>query len=186
MTKIIFVTLIVIILQACSEFYAYHPPAPIYKKPQATNPYIDKSGNPPRPVAIIKKIAPLPEYKIKKSNLPVIDSLPKAKPLSPAIISLVKEAEKNSQAGDFESAVSTIERALRIEPRSPVLTYKLAQLRLKQSKPRLAEDLAKKAALLSAHDKSLKRQSWLLISEARKRQNNEYGAKEARIKADNI
>jgi hypothetical protein len=82
--------------------------------------------------------------------------------------------------------VATIERALRIDARNPRLTYKLAALRLKQSKPRLAEDLAKKAALLSAGDKVLKKQSWLLISEARRQQNNHYGAKEARLKADNI
>ena len=186
MNKIIFVTLITIILQACSDFYAYQPPAPIYKKPQATNPYINKPESPPQSVAIIKKTAPLPEHKIKRPHLPAIDVLPKTKPLSPAILSLVKEAEKSSRAGDYESAVSTIERALRIEPRNPTLTYKLAQLRLKQSKPRLAEDLAKKAALLSAQDKTLKRQSWLLISEARKQQNNDYGAKQARIKADSI
>ncbi len=187
MNKILFSILISLILHGCSEFYTYQSPAPLYKKTQASNPYIDSSENPPRHLASIEKTVQGQGFphKITKSTLPV-DKLPAVKPLSPAIISLVIEAEKNSQAGDFESAVSTIERALRIESRNPILTYKLAQIRLKQSKPRLAEDLAKKAALLSAQNKSLRRQSWLLISEARKQQNNFYGAKEAKIRADNI
>ena len=119
-------------------------------------------------------------------QLPPIKKVSTEKPLSPAVLALVNEADRNGQAGDLESAVSTLERALRISPRNPRLTYKLAKLRLRQSKPRLAEDLAKKAALLSASNKRLKKQSWLLIGEARKQQKNFYGAKEARLKADKI
>ncbi|NOR68975.1 MAG: hypothetical protein GQ532_04655, partial [Methylomarinum sp.] len=108
------------------------------------------------------------------------------KTLSPAIVALMSEADRNSKAGQLDSAVATIERALRIDARNPILTYKLAVLRLKQSKPRLAEDLAKKAALLAGKDKNLKKQSWLLISEARRQQNNLYGAKEAKLKANSF
>jgi hypothetical protein len=95
--------------------------------------------------------------------------------MSPAVLALVSEAETSSRSGDLESAVVTLERALRIDSRNPTLTYKLAALRLKQSKPRLAEDLAKKAALLAADDKALKKKSWLLISEARRQQKNYHG-----------
>jgi hypothetical protein len=102
---------------------------------------------------------------------------------SPAIGSLIIAANQNSQIGNVESAVASIERAIRIEPRNPSLFYKLALLRLKQSKPRLAEDLAKKSALLAAGDNQLKKHSWLLIAHARELQKDFKGAREARAKA---
>jgi hypothetical protein len=105
-------------------------------------------------------------------------------PLSPAVDSLVLAANQNSSKGDIESATSTIERAIRIEPRNPALLYKLAVLRLKQSKPGLAEDLARKSALLASNNPQLKKHSWLLIAKAREMRNNFQGAKEARAKAN--
>jgi hypothetical protein len=56
-------------------------------------------------------------------------------------------------------------------------------LRLKQSKPVLAEDLAKKAALLAGKDNVLKKNSWLLIAHAKEMQNDTSGAADARTKA---
>ena len=104
--------------------------------------------------------------------------------LSPVVGSLVVAANKNSDSGNIDSATTTIERAIRIEPRNAVLYYKLALLRLKQRKPKLAEDLAKKSAQLAGKDVSLKKHSWLLVAEAREKQNDTEGAKEAREKAD--
>jgi tetratricopeptide (TPR) repeat protein len=104
-------------------------------------------------------------------------------PLSPAVNALALAANQNSKSGDIESATTTIERAIRIEPRNATLYYKLALLKLKQSKPRLAEDLAKKAALLASNDIQLKKHSWLLIARAREVQGDLNGGKEARAKA---
>lgn len=175
-------------LNGCSDYFGGQPPAPIYgdTHSQPTNPYQKQSGVTTTPLSDVDE-----DFQSKKEykpfqQLPPINKVSTEKPLSPAVLALVNEADRNGQAGDFESAVATLERALRISPRNPRLTYKLAKLRLRQSKPRLAEDLAKKAALLSANNKRLKKQSWLLISEARKQQKNFYGAKEARLKADKI
>jgi hypothetical protein len=82
---------------------------------------------------------------------------------SPAVVALLTDAERN-----------------------PTLTYKLAQLRIKQNKPQMAEELAGKAALLAGGDLDLKRKSWLLIAEARRMQQNYSGAKEAKAKADSF
>lgn len=106
--------------------------------------------------------------------------------LSPAVGALVLAANQNTSSGNLEAASATIERAIRIEPRNANLFYKLALIRLKQSKPRLAEDLAKKSALLAANDITLKKHSWLLIAHARELQKNFKGAKEARAKADQL
>ncbi len=108
------------------------------------------------------------------------------KRLSPAVLSLLAEADNSSKRGDLESAVITLERALRIDSRNPVLIYKLAKLRLHQLKPRLAEDLAKKGVLLSGRDKVLKKNCWILVSEAREQQGNHFGANEAKERAQNL
>lgn len=105
---------------------------------------------------------------------------------SPAVVALISEADRSRVAGDYDAAVIATERALRIDPRSPALTYKLAQLRVKQNKPQLAEELASKAALLAGSDLDLKRKSWLLIAEARRMQQNYAGAKEAKAKAESF
>jgi len=106
--------------------------------------------------------------------------------LSPAIGALVSVANQNTKSGDLELATASIERAIRIEPRNATLFYKLAVLRLKQAKPGLAEDLAKKSALLAATDDTLKKHCWLLIAHAREVQQDVSGAKEAQSKADSF
>jgi predicted Zn-dependent protease len=102
------------------------------------------------------------------------------------VIALLTDAERNRASGDLDAAVVSTERALRIDSRNPTLTYKLAQLRIKQNKPQMAEELAGKAALLAGGDLDLKRKSWLLIAEARRLQQNYPGAKEAKAKADSF
>lgn len=189
-SKFLFFGLSVIFLNACSEFYGYQPPAPIYGEGEITNPYKVY----PIPTKSVESEGTASIPKTKRKELSVIkDSIvyPETRLVikrvaPPAILALVSEADRSSKAGDLESAVSTIERALRIDARNPTLTYKLAKLRLKQSKPRLAEDLAKKAALLAVNDKDIKKKSWLLISEARRQQKNYLGAKEAKKKADSL
>ena len=190
-TKDVFIfTSISIILSSCSV-HNNRSPAPIHGSSQSTNPYAKKPILTTIPLESDKQRPHLEEIEKVTSGNRVRNDLNRThqevrKPLSPAVLALVSEAEQNSKAGDLDSAVITIERALRIDSRNPTLTYKLAKLRLQQSKPRLAEDLAKKAAFLSANDKTLKRQSWLLISEARRQQKNYYGAKEAKLKAGEI
>lgn len=105
---------------------------------------------------------------------------------APAVVALVNQADGFRKKGDYDASVSAIERALRIDSRNAALTYKLAQLRLTQHKPQLAEELAGKAALLAAGDLELKRKSWMLIAEARRQQQDIKGAKEAKAKAESF
>ena len=187
--KVLFISpLFLFLLNGCG---GHQYPAPIYGSSQPTNPYaepyvtntkpLERIENSTPPQAVNKSLSDNTRPSDSDAERPFVK-----KSMSPAILALVTEAEASSRSGDLESAVVTIERALRIDSRNPRLTYKLAALRLKQSKQRLAEDLAKKAALLSADDKALKKKSWLLISEARRQQKNYHGAKEARLKAEEI
>jgi hypothetical protein len=131
----------------------------------------------------------LPPPVIVEKPIPIIKPIvvrPASKPLSPAVIALISTADENIKIGQLESAVVNIERALRIEPRNATLTYKLAKLRLKQLKPRLAENIARKATILAAGDKDLKKKSWLLIAQARHLQQDFEGAKAAQLKAQSL
>ncbi len=200
---------IVSLMVGCTHFSRGNSPAPVYKTSQTRNPYEQKTSIPAKPRVdneseifeqpFDPELTPIqsetgepeieekrwednPSYSYRKrENTP-----PTRKRLSPAILALITDADKSSRAGDLDSAVVTLERALRIDSRNPLLTYKLARVRLQQSKSRLAESLAKKAALLSANDRALKKRAWYLISEARKQQKNFHGAKEAKLKANNI
>lgn len=135
----------------------------------------------PKPAEIVAPVIP-PKLEVPKEPETLVP-LETFVPQSPAVGSLVMAANENSHGGKLDSAVASIERAIRIEPRNATLYYKLAVLRLKQSKPRLAEDLARKAALLAVNDNTLKRHSWLLIANARELQKNVAGAKNAKAEA---
>ena len=176
------VTLVIIFLQlGCARKPQPHP---IFTTPQKTPLAIKPS--------VSTKTNPLnnaPSSVIVEKPIPIVKPIivrPVPKPLSPAVIALISTVDKNIKVGQLESAVVNIERALRIAPRNATLTYKLAELRLMQSKPLLAENIARKAALLAAGDKSLKKKSWLLIAQARQLQQNYKGAKAAQLKAQNL
>lgn len=134
------------------------------------------------PVKPAENLVPVaPEPPKEPENLKPLESFA---PQSPAVGSLVMAATEDSQGGHIDSAVASIERAIRIEPRNATLYYKLALLRLDQSKPRLAEDLARKAALLAVNDINIKKHSWLLIAKARELQSNVSGAAKAKAEAE--
>jgi len=120
----------------------------------------------------------IPAYAVEDARLP--------SGTSPAVVALLTDADRSRASGNLDAAVVSTERALRIDSRNPTLTYKLAQLRLKQNKPKLAEELAGKAALLAGSNLDLKRKSWLLIAEARRMQQNYQGAKQAQAKAESF
>ena len=111
-----------------------------------------------------------------------ISAIGHVRPAIPAVGSLVMAANENARAA-ISIPPSPLLNGDRIEPRNATLYYKLAVLRLKQSKPRLAEDIARKAALLAVKDNTLKKHSWLLIANARELQNNPAGAQKAKAEA---
>lgn len=158
------------------------PPAPVYSQQHDK---VSEENIPYSPAESSEKeqVTTYPYQKQREGKKEQFFSLDK--PLTPAVVALLSQADKNYKAGKYGLAVATIERALRIEPRNATLVYKLASVRLRQSKPRLAEDLAKKASLLAGNNSMIKQRSWLLIAEARRLQGNLLGAKEAKQKAAN-
>lgn len=172
------------------------PPSAASKEIVKTQPLNDFSDVKPEPLSssepassgpvTLEALEPSVPTPPSPSELTPFQPIEATVPLSPVITALVSAANQNTNAGDLDSAATSIERAIRIEPRNATLFYKLALLRLKQSKPRLAEDLAKKSALLAATDNTLKKHCWLLIAHAREIQQDFSGAKAARAKADSF
>lgn len=105
---------------------------------------------------------------------------------SPAVEELLRRARSQQQEGNVAEAVSTIERALRIEPRNARLWNRLAHLRAEQQKPVLAADLAAKSNTLAGDDTWLKRDNWELIAWARRSLGDPQGARDAERKAESI
>lgn len=146
--------------------------------------YSPPEQEPATPNSTQEPVISAPKQEYLAPPPPPFEPLETFAPLSPAVNALALAANQNSKSGDIELATTTIERAIRIEPRNATLYYKLALLRLQQSKPRLAEDLAKKAALLASSDTQLKKHSWLLVARAREMQGDLKGAKEARARVN--
>lgn len=163
------------------------PPSEAIPTPiDAPVPTLPPSENPKSVLSPSEEISPEKLESATHSELTPFKPMETTATLSPAVEALVLAANQSSKKGDNDSADAFIERAVRIEPRNAALFYKLAAIRLKQSKPKLAEDLAKKSALLAATDNVLKKNCWLLIAHAREMQKDFAGAKEAREKADSF
>jgi tetratricopeptide (TPR) repeat protein len=168
------------------------PPAPIpndqsSSEPPSENTQPPQSNNEQPPAPKPPVIVEVPPAPVVEEHQPMpFEPYESTAANSPAVGVLLADANKNSKAGDLDVAVTTIERAIRIEPRNPNLYYKLAVIRLKQSKPRLAEDLAKKSALLASTNMQLKKHSWLLVAKAREIQKDYDGSKQAIEKANSF
>ena len=109
-----------------------------------------------------------------------------------AVLALLGKARQASKKGSFSSAESHLERALRIEPRTPTLWLYMAKLRLYAAKSKEAINLAKKALALSSRGgtaskenrRSLQADCWRVIAHAHLKMNNLKNAQKAQDKAN--
>lgn len=97
-----------------------------------------------------------------------------------AVVALLESADRQQRSGDLTAAASTLERALRIEPRNPWLWSRLAGVRLRQGRYGMAEQLAAKSNSLAGDRRDLRRRNWELIARARSAAGDAAGAAEAR------
>lgn len=129
---------------------------------------------------------PLPEQRrVPVAPAPERPSAPSAgsKAMPPAIVALLKDAEANRDNGNLDKAAAILERAIRIQPRNAVLWSQMAQVRLQQNQPGIAEDLAKKSNVLARGNRGLVQQNWAIIARARTAKGDSAGALEAGAKA---
>ena len=165
-------------MAGCSGFASKQDPAPVYGKrdtsTKKTNAAVDKNSEQTAQIKVVQDPVILKQQEL------AVRSQSKS---STVVVALLSEADVSYKQGNLDESVATIERALHIEPRNPLLLYKLASLRLQQGQPDLAENLAKKSALLAEGNASLKKQNWLLVAAAREQMGDQVGAEAARKKA---
>lgn len=101
-----------------------------------------------------------------------------------AVRSLMQTAEQQSSSGDSTAAAATLERALRIEPRNPLLLSRLASVRHGQGQYQRAVNFAAKSNSVAGGNQGLKRDNWQLIARSRRALGDEPGAREAELKAN--
>lgn len=140
------------------------------------NPY---GGTPtPTPVPVP---APTPTPPTGEPPTTPVEPTPAPTPLPPppvtrtyklgaAAQSLVTTAHTQIAKGDLDAASGTLDRALRIEPRNPLLWIELGRLRLEQKQPKQAESYGRKALALATGDKRAQSQANAVIAEAVKAQ----------------
>ena len=86
---------------------------------------------------------------------------------SVAIAGLMDSARSDAAAGRLAEAASTLERALRIEPRNPRLWQELARIRLQQGDFPQAESLAQRSNSWAGSDGALRAENARIIEQAR-------------------
>jgi predicted Zn-dependent protease len=102
---------------------------------------------------------------------------------SPAVVALLGQAENQANSGDLDAAAASLERAIRIEPRNPLLWYHLATVRLAQQQAAQAEQLAVKSNSLAAGNRLQQSRNWRLIARARDALGDASGARAAERRA---
>jgi predicted Zn-dependent protease len=114
---------------------------------------------------------------------PVYPAVQTPREQPPAVVALLDHAEAQANSGDLGAAADTLERAIRIDSRNPVLWHHLAQVRLAEDEPLQAEQLATKSNSLAAGNSALQARNWQLIAEARRMRGNEKSARSAEAQA---
>ncbi|HEY0633920.1 MAG TPA: tetratricopeptide repeat protein [Gammaproteobacteria bacterium] len=102
---------------------------------------------------------------------------------NPAVIALLDTAASDADAGRLQTATASIERALRIEPKNPLLWQKLALLKLEKGDYKQAENFAARSNSWAGANKALQAKNWRIISEARSLRGDNEGAKAALARA---
>jgi len=97
---------------------------------------------------------------------------------------LLASARQSVQAGQFNRAEVTLERALRVEPRNARLWHEMAQVKYGQEDYGQAVQFCLKANSLAGRDSALIRQNWQLMSRAYAKMGDMDKAQQARIKAE--
>lgn len=103
--------------------------------------------------------------------------------LSPAALSLVREADQLLAQGNVSGAIARLERAQRIAPRSAEVYFKLSEAYVAGDQLGSAEQFTLKGLSLAGNDTRLQRAGWLLLADIRRARGNVAGADQAEARA---
>ena len=142
-----------------SQPFETEPPSPTQAPPESgRGPSLPPPPEPGSADPTIEAPAPAPLPKERPKVAPAT--------LSPASKALVSQAQTQRNKGDLPGATISLERALRIEPRNPLLWIEMGRLRMDQRNFTQAEAMGRKALSVAIGDDRSQSQAWALISDA--------------------
>jgi len=134
---------------------------------QARSANVPSKTTPPAPRVVVAAPPPLPTQS-----------------LSPAVGTLVKQAEQQRRGRDYVGAAANLERALGLQPLEPYVWNRLARVRMEQGRYVQARNLASRSNVLTGGKRSaLTRDNWNIISAASRAAGDMARAKEAQRNA---
>jgi Tetratricopeptide repeat len=157
--------------------------APPYEQP-STQP--TPAPAPPPPVHRAPAPTPAPPPPAPPQPTPPPPQPPQQFQLGPAAAALVNEARQEAANGDPQLALSTVERALRIEPKNPLLWLILGQAHEGAGQYELAASMGRKALQLAEGDPAVQARAWRLIGDSLRARGRNQEADNAYSKADSL
>ena len=117
---------------------------------------------------------------------PSIPPPPTEHRLGAAAAALVDQARRQAANGEPQQAQATLERALRIEPESPLLWIMLGQAHESAGQYSLAGSMGHKALQLASGDAHAQASAWRLIGDSLRARGRNSDANEAYSHADTL
>lgn len=113
---------------------------------------------------------------------------PRAQPEpSSAVAFLLKKAKQEQSAGNLDQAATYLDRAYRIAPSDPLVSYAMSEFLLRRGDPDKAEHWALQGlSFLDSEDVGMKARFWRLISDCRAENGDISGANEAERRAQRL
>jgi hypothetical protein len=159
-------------LSGCSRLFEKPEPVPRPVYPREAEPVTPPASERLEAPRAIPKSRPVPQVETPAAQ-------------TPAVAALLRDAEADRVSGNLDRAAATAERAIRIQPRNPLVWQQLAQIRLQQHQSAAAEGMAKKSNVLGAGNHVLVQRNWSIIAEARRQRGDTQGAADAEAKVGN-
>lgn len=164
------------------------PPGGIYA-PRDGGERVEEAPEPPRTDTEQRdsvKLSEQPPEEQEQRSTPTPSYQEQGADMSPAAASLVDRANTLLAQGNAQGAVSQLERAQRISPRSAEVYLRLAEAYVAIGNTGAAEQFILKSLSLAGDDTRLQREGWLLLAEIRRDRGDVAGADQAEKRAGQL
>lgn len=172
MTRTIFrylpVLISIMLTQACSNTRTTAP-IPVENRSKATTVEDVEAG---------EVASSLPDV-VKRPDRNEAGDSPETMRQTPVITALLDEAKLAEMNGNHQAESAIIERALRIEPKNPLLWNRLAAARMREGKWQQALNMARRSNSLAAGNYLLQLENWEIILQVKIKVDDRQGITEA-------
>jgi len=177
----------VLLLAGCASGLGGGIYVPAGERPQAPRPPLtDGAAKPADEPQVWRKseqpLEPTPEQKAQQQTA-VPGYRESGDQMPAAAAGLVKEAGTLMAQGNGAAAITRLERAQRIAPRSAAVYFKLSEVYVMTGQLGSAEQFTLKGLSLAGRDERLQRSGWLLLADIRRAKGNVAGAQQAESRA---